>query len=430
MARHLVSVHGVRHLLLTSRRGPDAAGVAELREELGGLGASVTVAACDVADRDALAETLASIPDAHPLRGVVHAAGVMDNGLLESLTSRQFDDVLAPKVAGAWNLHELTAGLDLSAFVLFSSVSGLVMGAGQANYGAANRFGDALAWQRRAAGLPATALAYGLWTTQTGLGGTAVDAGTEEQRMAGQGMPPISSAEGLVLFDEAVGLGEALLVPMRLDAEKLAASGAEVSAMFRDIVRTNSRRPTRSAPRRAPQAAASASPVPLEQRLAGLGRAERDRVLLDLVRTHVAAVRHDEPDAIEPDRGFTEMGLDSLAGIELRNRLQTATGLRLPATLMFDYPNPSALAAFLLAELLPDIEDAPAVDMEESEIRAAIEGIPITRLREAGLLDALLGLATPDQAQPSRPAADQSDAIRNMAIDDLVRAALATGDSN
>ncbi|WP_406312551.1 type I polyketide synthase [Streptosporangium sp. NBC_01639] len=430
VARHLVSVHGVRHLLLTSRRGPDAAGVAELREELGGLGASVTVAACDVADRDALAETLASIPDAHPLRGVVHAAGVMDNGLLESLTSRQFDDVLAPKVAGAWNLHELTAGLDLSAFVLFSSVSGLVMGAGQANYGAANRFGDALAWQRRAAGLPATALAYGLWTTQTGLGGTAVDAGTEEQRMAGQGMPPISSAEGLVLFDEAIGLGEALLVPMRLDAEKLAASGAEVSAMFRDIVRTNSRRPTRSAPRRAPQAAASASPVPLEQRLAGLGRAERDRVLLDLVRTHVAAVRHDEPDAIEPDRGFTEMGLDSLAGIELRNRLQTATGLRLPATLMFDYPNPSALAAFLLAELLPDIEDAPAVDMEESEIRAAIEGIPITRLREAGLLDALLGLATPDQAQPSRPAADQSDAIRNMAIDDLVRAALATGDSN
>ncbi|GAT71271.1 beta-ketoacyl synthase [Planomonospora sphaerica] len=444
VARHLVSVHGVRHLLLTSRSGPDGEAATALRSELEELGARVTVAACDVADREALAGLLAGVPAEHPLRGVVHAAGVMDNNLVGSLTAEQFDRVLRPKVAGAWNLHELTGDADLTAFVIFSSVSGLVMGAGQANYAAANRFGDALARHRRSAGLPATALAYGLWTTPTGLGGKGVDAGMEEQRMAAMGLPPISSAEGLVLFDEAVGLGEPVLVPMRLDTEAMAAGG-EVPAIFREVVDTRARRPARApAARQGGAPAVPAGPATLEQRLAGLGERERERVLLDLVRTHVAAVRHDEPSAIEPHKGFTEMGLDSLAGIELRNRLQSATGLRLPATLMFDYPNPGVLAGFLLAELLPGIPAAPvpasgggrAEEADEGAIRRAIESIPVTRLREAGLLEALLKLAAPERTEAGQPDPepagpdDRSDAIKSMAVDDLVRAALATGESN
>ncbi|MFE0461517.1 SDR family NAD(P)-dependent oxidoreductase [Kitasatospora sp. NPDC058965] len=435
LARHLVTVHGVRHLLLTSRSGAAAPAARELAEELGALGAEVRIEACDAADREALAALLASVPAAHPLRAVVHAAGVMDNALLGSLTAEQLEAVLRPKVDGAWNLHELTKELPLSAFVLYSSVSGLVMGAGQANYAAANRFCDALAQHRQRAGLPATTLAFGLWTTQTGLGGGAVDAELEEQRMAALGLPPMSSAEGLVLFDEAVSLALPVLVPMRLDPAALVASGALTSPLLREVAQ--------AAPaRRAPRAAAAAKPAEpvqqggLEQRLAPLDAAERERVLLDLVRTHVAAVRHDEPDAIDLGRGFTEMGLDSLAAIELRNRLQTATGMRLPATLMFDYPNPGALARFLLEELQPQLPAAPAAAAaaaptgapaagDDAALRRRIDAIPLAALREAGLLDRLLELAGGTDA-PAPAAA----AISSMDIGDLVRAALAGSDNN
>ncbi|MFC4537079.1 type I polyketide synthase [Sphaerisporangium dianthi] len=441
VARHLVSVHGVRHLLLASRRGAAAEGAGELTSELSALGATVTVAACDVADRADVAGLLAGIPAEHPLRSVVHAAGVMENALIGTLSRGQMDRVLRPKIDGGWHLHELTKDMDLASFVLFSSVSGLVMGAGQGNYAAANRFADALASHRRSAGLPATTLAFGLWTTQTGLGltgpgGTGVDADAEERRMVGLGLPPMSSAEGLVLFDEAVGAGRPMLVVMRVDAAALADAAATGPAMLRELAKGQARRrPERTPAPRASRADGAGTgtgggAVTLEQRLAGLGEQERGRVLLDLVRTHVAAVRHDEPDAIDMSRGFTEMGLDSLAAIELRNRLQTATGLRLPATLMFDYPNPGTLAAFLLAELLPGIAESPVADPEESSIRRTLESIPVARLRESGLLDALLRLAAQDEAGMPAPGADHSEEIKSMDVDDLVRAALAGADGD
>ncbi|MBB6170292.1 acyl transferase domain-containing protein/acyl carrier protein [Nocardiopsis mwathae] len=450
VARHLASVHGVRHLLLTSRRGPGAPGAAELRAELAELGAEATIAACDAADRDALAALLDGIPAEHPLRGVVHAAGVMDNALIGSLTPEQVERVLRPKVDGAWNLHELTRERDLAVFALFSSVAGLVMGAGQANYGAANRFVDALAWQRRRDGLPATSLPFALWTTVTGLGGgTEVDAEAEEQRMAGMGLPPLSSAEGLVLFDEALSLDEAVLVPLRVDPAALAAAAADFP-LLRDVKRSSARTPVRRSgggAKQAKGAAVASGEKTLEQRLAGQSREERERVLLDLVRTHVAAVRHDDPEAIEADRGFTELGLDSLAAIELRNRLQTATGLRLPATLMFDYPTPVELSKFLLEELLPGLADAPAAEptaappsgTSDDAIRERLASIPIERMREAGLLDDLLRLAAPDQGGAA-PTPEQGGAaaptgatggdIANMGVDDLVRAALKADGTN
>jgi pimaricinolide synthase PimS1 len=395
LARHLVTEHGVRHLLLTSRRGPDAPGAAALRDELTALGASVTVAACDVADREALAALLESVPAEHPLRAVVHAAGVMDNALLRSLTASQLDGVLRPKVHGAWNLHELTADAELSAFVLLSSVSGLLVGAGQANYAAANRFEDALAQHRRAAGLPATALSFGLWAAQEGLAGAGSDAALEEQRMAEQGMPPIPAAEGLALFDEAVALDLPTSAPMRLDTARLAERGDAAPAMLRELLRGTARRSRPAAGSRTPQAEQTRTePEQLLERLAAARAGERRRVLLDLVRVHVAAVRHDDPEDIDTDRGFTELGLDSLAAIELRNRLQSATGLRLPATMMFDYPSPGVLAEHLLAELLPELGESGAEEPDP------VDGLP------------------------------DAEAIQSMAVDDLVRAALGTGDTH
>ncbi|WP_420895352.1 type I polyketide synthase [Streptomyces tendae] len=469
LARHLVGAHGVRHLLLTSRRGADSPGAAALHDELAALGAHVTVTACDTADRDAVAALLAAIPAEQPLTAVVHAAGVMDNALVDALTADQITGVFRPKVDAAWHLHELTRDLGLKAFVLFSSVSGLAMGAGQGNYAAANRFLDALAAHRTAQGLPAVSLAWGLWATRTGLGGAGVDEDLEEQRMAAKGLPALSSAEALVLFDQSLGLAAPTLVPLRIDAGAMTTSGA-VPAVFREVVQSATARPSRPAgggrTGRATPRTRDTAPDPqsggqsLEERLAALPDQERDRVLLDTVRTHVAAVRHDEPEAIDVGKGFTELGLDSLAAIELRNRLSSATGLRLPATLMFDYPNPTALAKFLLEELLPGIEalapaaspggvasatttsattasagaDEPADDIE---LRQRIGAIPVARLREAGLLDALLRLTSPDTANgdgsgseaDTDKGGDRSDAIKSMNVEDLVRAALGTDKS-
>ncbi|MGW0940570.1 type I polyketide synthase [Streptomyces sp. NPDC002666] len=474
LARHLVSAHGVRHLVLTGRRGAESPRAAALRDELGALGAEITVAACDTADRDAVAGLLAAIPADQPLTAVVHAAGVMDNALIDALTAEQLTAVFRPKVDAAWHLHELTRDLPLKAFVLFSSVSGLAMGAGQGNYAAANRFLDALAAHRRTQGLPAVSLAWGLWATRTDLGGAGVDEDLEEQRMAAMGLPALSSAEALVLFDQSLGLTAPTVVPLRIDAAAMTASGS-VPAVFREVVQRTTARTTRPAGggqgNRGTQRARSAAPdtqstQSLEERLAALPGQERDRVLLDTVRTHVAAVRHDEPDAIDVEKGFTELGLDSLAAIELRNRLSSATGLRLPATLMFDYPNPTTLAKFLLEELLPGIEalappasapaangtgggaPEPAGSGDDAELQRRIGTVSIARLREAGLLDTLLQLSA-EARTPGNGSAEadsngggskgsdssnggdgnRSDAIKSMNIEDLVRAALGTDKS-
>ncbi len=439
LARHLVTVHGVRHLLLTSRSGAQAPAAAELADDLRALGASVTVSACDVADRDALAAVLAAIPARHPLRAVVHAAGVMENSLIESATPQQVHRMLKPKVDGSWNLHELTRDHDLTAFILFSSISGLVLGAGQAGYAAANRFCDALAVHRRKLGLPASALVFGLWTTVTGLGGGGLDAGAEEQRLARLGLPPMSSAEGLVLFDEAVSRPEEVLVPMRVEPQALAASAGALSAILRELSGRATTRPASGEPAR--PAPVPAGNVSVEQRLAGLSDAEREQVLLDLVRTHVAAVRHDDPEAIDVNRGFTEMGLDSLAAIELRNRLQSATGLRLPATLMFDYPNPAVLAGFLLEEFLPSLPaaapqpvPAPANGAagttagDDEALAAALASLSLADIRAAGLAESLLALAASQAVAVTAAPSGTADAIKSMSIDDLVRAAMAGAD--
>ncbi|SED08804.1 type I polyketide synthase [Streptomyces melanosporofaciens] len=364
LARHLVTEHGVRHLLLTSRRGPAAEGMAELRSELVELGATVTVAACDTADREALAGLLGAIPAAHPLTAVIHAAGVLDDGVVDALNPERLDRVLRPKVDAAWNLHELTADHDLAAFVLYSSVVATIGNAGQANYAAANAFLDSLAQHRRARGLAAQSLAWGLWEQRSGMSGHLAD--TDVRRMARSGIRPLPSAEGMELFDAARTAGDATLVPVRLDLADLrrrATSGTPgqdaVPAYLRGLVRTPVRRVVRAG---GGGGAAETEESSLGRRLAALAAADRDPFLLDLVREHAAAVLGlAAPEDIEATRAFREVGFDSLTAVELRNRLGAATGLRLPTTLLFDYPTPAVLVDHLRREALGEREEVAAV---------------------------------------------------------------------
>ncbi|MEU0487126.1 SDR family NAD(P)-dependent oxidoreductase, partial [Streptosporangium sp. NPDC006013] len=345
LARHVVAERGVRHLLLTSRRGLDAPGALELRAELIAHGVEVTIAACDMADRDQVAALLARVDAEHPLTAVIHTAGVLADGTIPSLTPERLDAVLRPKVDAIWHLHELTRDLDLAAFITYSSLSGVMGSAGQGNYAAANTFLDALAQVRRAEGLPALSLAWGPWTQDTGLTGTLGD--IDMQRITRTGMPPLTVEQGMALFEAATALKHAVLVPVRLDLPSMRVHG-EVPPLLRGLVRGGRR------------SAASGSVVAatLLQRLAPLGAAERAEVLVDLVRVEAAMVLgHASSDTVEVRREFRELGFDSLTAVELRNRLNAATGLRLPATLVFDYPTPIVLAEFLLAELFGEDAD-------------------------------------------------------------------------
>ena len=345
-ARHLVTRYGVRHLLLTSRRGSEAPGAMDLAAELTELGARVTVAACDASDATALADLLTAIDVDHPLTAVIHTAGVLDDATVGALTSQRLDAVLRPKVDAAWNLHRLTHHLNLTAFVLFSSASGTLGGPGQANYAAANTFLDALASHRRTLGLPGHSLVWGLWAQASSMTG-ALDDG-DRARLGRSGIDPLGTDEGLALFDSALALDRAVVVLAKLNLRRLrmqAEAGAP-QTLLRGLLRTPNRRtPT----------AVSDNAATLRQELAGLPTLQRHRVVLRLVRTHAAVVLgHDSPDSIDTERGFMDMGFDSLTAVELRNRLTAATGLRLPATLVFDYPTSNALADFLRTEFIVD----------------------------------------------------------------------------
>jgi len=343
LARHLVAERGVRYLLLASRSGPDALGARRLCDELAGLDAQVTVAACDVGDRDALAGLVASVPEQHPLTAVVHAAGALDDGVLESLTPQRLRTVLRPKADAAWHLHELTRHLDLADFVMFSAAAGVFGSPGQAGYAAANTFLDGLARHRRLQGLPATSLAWGLWAQASALTGHLDDA--HVARAQRSGLLALSTADGLALFDAGLAARRDQLVPVRLDTNLLRHSDpGEIPPLLRALYRGPARRVI-------DQAQASGMQE-LRQRLLGLPAAGRQALLLDFICTSAAAVLgHDNADPLHADRAFRDLGIDSLTAVELRNRLNAATGLRLPATLVFDHPTPAGLAAHIGAEL-------------------------------------------------------------------------------
>ena len=345
LARHLVVTHGVRNLLLTSRSGPAADGAPELEAELTALGASVTIAACDAADRPAVERLLDALPADRPLTGVIHAAGVLDDGVIESLTPDRLERVLRPKVDAALNLHELTADRDLSAFVLFSSAASVLGSAGRGNYATANSSLNSLSPLPRAEGRPGGALAWGFWA-QTG-GMTARLGSADVQRMNRSGVLALESEQALGLFDAALAGGAALTVPVRLDpaALRAQAEAGVLPGLLRPLVR--------GPVRRAASGTRSGAASDFVRDLVGLPEAERARAVADLVRRHAAgALGHDSAAAVSADTPFKDLGFDSLTGVDLRNRLAAATGRRLPATLVFDHPTPAALARFLYDDLL------------------------------------------------------------------------------
>ncbi|MFD3827182.1 SDR family NAD(P)-dependent oxidoreductase, partial [Streptomyces sp. NPDC058625] len=351
-ARHLVREHGARHLVLASRSGPRAPGAEELAGELRGLGATVTVAACDVSEREQLAGLLAGMPVEHPLTAVVHTAGVLDDAIVTAMTPEQLDRVLRPKVDAARNLHELTRDLDLAEFVLYSSYAGVTGAPGQANYAAANCFLDALAQERTASGLPAVSLAWGLWEQESGMTGHLGAADLE--RMARGGLVPLSTERGMELFDRGRVLAEPVVVATPFDEQALRDQGERLPAVLRELVQAPAR------PLSEPVAAVAEQPGPeeLRVRLTPLSEEDRTRMLTDLVRTHLSAVLgHSDPRTVGEDRAFEQLGLDSLMGVELRNRLNTATGLRLPSTAVFDHPTAAELAVRLRSDLLPGERD-------------------------------------------------------------------------
>ncbi|WP_394839494.1 SDR family NAD(P)-dependent oxidoreductase [Pendulispora rubella] len=353
VARHLVENHAVKHLLLTSRKGPAAPGAEDLRRQLEVAGASVTLAACDVSDRSALQALLDTISHDHPLTAVVHSAGILDDGLLSGMTPERIDRVFAPKVDAAWNLHELTKDKDLSAFVLFSSLAGVLGGQGQSNYAAANTFLDALAQHRHAIGLPASSLAWGFWADSSAMTAHLRDADTAPMRRAG--VLPLSAEKGLALLDKALARSEPALVTTLLDRSALQAQAPSLPSLFRSLVHAHSARPT----------AAQASASSLAHHLLGLSPTEQHAFVLGLVRAETAAVLGlPSPAALETHRPLQELGLDSLMAVELRNRLAATTGLKLQPTLLFDYPTPTTLSQFLTTKVLGRIPEQPAVRFE------------------------------------------------------------------
>ncbi|WP_394621992.1 SDR family NAD(P)-dependent oxidoreductase [Lentzea sp. JNUCC 0626] len=335
VARHLVAEHGVTRLLMLSRSGTAPE-----------LDAHVDAVACDVSDREQVRAVLDAIPAEHPLTAVVHAAAVVDDGVVQELTGEQVTRAFAAKAHGAWHLHELTRHLDLSAFVLFSSAAGVFGGAGQGNYAAANAYLDALAHHRRSSGLPATSVAWGLWEERSTT--TARLTETDLARMARGGLTALSTAEALALFDAALASPEPAVVAARVDVA--AHDDGPVAPLLRELVRPKLR-----------TAAAAVQGNSLADRLAGLDEPGRVALLVSLVREQAASVLgHSSAAAVPPARAFRELGFDSLSAVELRNRLAAASGVRLPATAAFDHPSAEALGAFLLERIAPPPADPVA----------------------------------------------------------------------
>ncbi|MDX3240508.1 SDR family NAD(P)-dependent oxidoreductase [Streptomyces sp. ME18-1-4] len=415
VVRHLAE-HGARHFMLLSRRGPEAPGAQALHDELAERGARVEIVACDVADRADLARTLTAVPADHPLTAVVHAAGVLDDGILPSLTPDKIDTVMRPKVDAALHLHELTAGADLASFVLFSSGAGLTGAPGQGNYAAANVFLDALACHRRAMGLPATSMAWGLWAQTSEL--TAGITSSNRARMSGY-FAPLPTQQALALFDAARGSAEPLLLATGIRTGRLRtlARDGSLPALWRALINTPAQ----------PRIVASDPATGVARQLASLSEADQRQFLLHLVRSHaVVALGGGDAEGMDPDSPFRDIGFDSLTAVDFRNRLAGATGCRFPATLVFDHPTPAELAEHLRTRLTSEAapQSVPVLDEIDSLEKGLLRIEPGEELRDriARRLRTLLSRwddAHPESGAPSRDGAEIAlDSALDSATDD------------
>ncbi|WP_338785109.1 SDR family NAD(P)-dependent oxidoreductase [Streptomyces sp. DG1A-41] len=347
LTRHLVTAHGAREVVLLSRRGPDAPGAAALVAKCAGLGATAHVLACDVTDRNALAKVIAE----HTPGSVFHTAGVLDDGLIGRMTPARLRAVLAPKAHAAWHLHELTRDLDLSAFVLFSSAVGVIGGPGQANYAAANAFLDALAQHRRTEGLPATSVAWGLWEDRTGMTAHLTD--MDVTALAAIGIAPMATGSALRLLDEALASPRPAVTVFSPVPDRVR-PGSRAAALFRALRDVSPR--AGDAP--LAEAAAPGTDGPARPAAPSTGRTAGG--LVELVCAQAAEVLgYTEAVPVAPTDSFKELGFDSLLSVDLRNRLNAATGLRMPAEAVLNNATPEALAEYMAAARTGERPGAP-----------------------------------------------------------------------
>ncbi|WP_425575273.1 type I polyketide synthase [Streptomyces durmitorensis] len=410
VARHLVAEHGVRSLVLASRRGTAADGVPELVSDLEKAGATVAVRACDVGDRAAVADLLADMPGKYPLTAVVHAAGALADGTVESLTAQSVESVLRAKAGGAVNLHELTRSHTLSAFVQFSALAGMLGSAGQANYAAANTFLDGLAAQRRASGLVGTSLCWGWWEQRSGMTADLDQADLVRTRRLGVAAMP--TPEALALFDAACAIDRPVLIPARMDLSALRhKTGDELPLLLRDLA--DASRPLR----KRTGTTRDSAPLGLTDRLATLPQDEAEAAVLDWVREQAAIVLgHPSGASVDADQAFTHIGFDSLTAVELCNRLASSTGLRLPSTLVFSYPTPRELSRHIFGLLRPAPDTGSA---EDAQIRDVLRTVSIDGLRSAGILELVLACAEPSEAGADAAVPDAGVAAGELAVMDL-----------
>ncbi|WP_344598932.1 type I polyketide synthase, partial [Streptomyces violaceusniger] len=419
VAEHLVRSRNLRHLLLVSRSGPDAPGAKELVAQLADLGADVRVAACDIGDAAQVADVLAGIDPAHPLTGVVHAAGALDDAMLPSQDPKRLARAWAAKAAAAAHLHTATAHLRLGMFVLFSSFASDLGTPGQANYAAANAFCDALAARRQAAGRPGLSVAWGLWAATSGLTARLADA--DLARIGRLGIKANSTEEGLALLDAACHHGHPHLLALHLDTGSLAAQApGTLPTPLRALATVG------SSGRARPTAAAGGQNTDWAGRLRGLPSTEQHRLLLNLVRTQAATVLgHADPGVVQPDASFKDLGFDSLTAVELRNRLAAATGLRLPATLVFDHPEAAVLAEQLRRELSPDGEpDTPDPDAlrphpvlnELVRLENSLSAVVVEDVDSGAVTARLETLLSKWKAMCSSAQADDGDAVERLQV--------------
>ncbi|MEU3545142.1 type I polyketide synthase [Streptomyces paromomycinus] len=367
---------GAERLVLVGRSGPAAADVAARAAELAAAGVHVDVLSCDVSERRPLEALLGWIGRNGPeLSSVMHTAGVLDDGVLDRLTTPRLESVLSVKAHGAALLDELTADLDLDAFVLFSSAASTLGGPGQGNYAAANAYLDALAENRRARGLAGLAVAWGLW----GGGGLGESNEAIRSRMRRLPMPPMDPQLAVRALGESLDGPEPTVTVMDFDWQQLGSAPGSADELDLPLVRDIPEIRRLAAERAAAGSVTrSDSRGELAARLAGAGRSEQDRILTDVVRAEAAAVLgHDSADGVQARQAFKDLGFDSLTAVELRNRLNAATGLRLPATLVFDHPTPTALAGWLRTELAPQETAAVPLLAELDRLEAALRSGPV-----------------------------------------------------
>jgi NADP-dependent 3-hydroxy acid dehydrogenase YdfG/acyl carrier protein len=406
-AHHLTTHYGARHLLLASRTGPNNPHTTQLKTELENNGATVTITACDTTDPQQLATLINNIDETHPLTAVIHCAGTLNDATITTMTTDQLHHTLHPKIDAAWHLHQLTKNTPLAAFILYSSAAGTIDSPGQANYAAANTFLDALAHHRTNQGHPTTSLAWGLWAQDSNLTGHLTT--QNQQRITRTGILPMTTTHALNLLDQALTTNHPHHLTAHLNLTTLRHQPTNtLPPTLRNLIPTTTT-PTPKTPT-------------LTTQLTNQNPQEQQQLILNTIRTHIAAVLgHTNPHHIDEKQPFKELGFDSLTALELRNRLNTATGQHLPATIIFDHPTPKALAQYLHHRITPQTTPTQQIHQHLTQVETAIAAIESTGETTEQISNRLRAILQSLTTTPNDDAEDD-EALETATDDELFQA--------